>query len=227
MKENSEMLDGPTTLSSTRSDQRIPKLRSRGRANRQKLLDEAQHLIEVNSGRPIRFSDVFESAGVSRGSAYRIYNGVEDLLQDLASFWINNFVAFIRDAEPMNQPDSWSQLSDQLVARAASYWVETADTLRVLPRVRSNVPESYRAAVKDLTKAFADTFDYHFEMPVIADWLATLAMYTSLGDTIFSDAVRREGYISEQRLMEAQKICNTYLSFYLPTWIPPKNHNQQ
>jgi hypothetical protein len=91
--------------------------------------------------------------------------------------------------------------------------------------VRSNAPESYRAAVSDLTKAVADTFDQYFVMPEIPDWPSVLAMYTSLGDMIFSDAVRREGYISEIRLVEAQKICSTYLSFHLPTRLPPRDSN--
>ena len=219
------MPDGQSIPAGLRSDRRIPKLRTRGRANRQKLLAEAQQLIEEQGGRPIRFSEVFAAAGVSRGSAYRIYNGIEDLMQDLASFWINNFVAYVRSAEPIPQPESWEHLSDHLVAHAASYWAETADTLHVLPRVRSNLPESYRAAVRDLTKAIADTFDQYFVMPQISDWLSILAMYTSLGDSIFADAVRREGHISEQRLVEAQKICNTYLSFYLPIWLQARGSN--
>ena len=219
------MSDDQSLAAGSRSDQRIPKLRKRGRANRQKLLAMAQQLIEEHAGQPVRFSDVFEAAKVSRGSAYRIYNDVEDLMQDLASTWINNFVAYVNDAAPITQPESWVELSDHLVARAAAYWVETADTLRVLPRVRSNAPESYRTAVSDLTKAVADTFDQYFVMPEIPDWPSVLAMYTSLGDMIFSDAVRREGYISEKRLVEAQKICNTYLSFYLPTRLPPRDSN--
>ena len=219
------MPDGQSIAAGSRSDQRIPKLRTRGRANREKLLATAQQLIEEHAGRPVRFSDVFEAAKVSRGSAYRIYNGVEDLMQDLASSWINNFVAYVKDAAPITQPGSWVELSDHLVARAAAYWVETADTLRVLPRVRSNVPESYRAAVGDLTTAVADTFECYFLMPEIPDWHSALVMYTSLGDMIFSDAVRREGCISEMRLLEAQKICNTYLSFYLPARLPPRDNN--
>ena len=219
------MPDGQSVPAGSRSDQRIPKLRTRGRANRQKLLAMAQQLIEKHAGQPVRFSDVFEAANVSRGSAYRIYNGIEDLMQDLASSWINNFVAYVKAAAPIIQPESWVALSDHLVARAAEYWVETADTLRVLPRVRSNAPESYRAAVSDLTKAVADTFDRYFVMPEIPDWPSVLAMYTSLGDMIFSDAVRREGYISEIRLVEAQKICSTYLSFHLPTRLPPRDSN--
>ena len=219
------MPDGQSVPAGSRSDQRIPKLRTRGRANRQKLLAMAQQLIEKHAGQPVRFSDVFEAANVSRGSAYRIYNGIEDLMQDLASSWINNFVAYVKAAAPIIQPESWVALSDHLVARAAEYWVETADTLRVLPRVRSNAPESYRAAVSDLTKAVADTFDRYFVMPEIPDWPSVLVMYTSLGDMIFSDAVRREGYISEIRLVEAQKICSTYLSFHLPTRLPPRDSN--
>lgn len=204
----------------SRSDQRIPKLRTRGRANRERLLAEAQRLIEENSGKPLRFSDVFQSAGVSRGSAYRIYNGIDDLMQDLASTWINDFVSYIRSADMDVEVESWAELSDLIVVRGAEYWVKTADTLRVLPRVRSNVPESYRQAVHDMTAAVADIFDRVFVIPEIEDWQLVLSMYTALGDTIFSDAVRREGFVSEKRLAEAQKICTTYLSFYLPTWLP-------
>ncbi len=221
------MSAGQSNRANSRSDRRIPKLRTRGRANRQKLLVEAQRLIKANGGHPLRFSDVFESAGVSRGSAYRIYNGIDDLMQDLASAWISNFVAYVRELDRIEQPETWAELSDHLVAHVAAYWVETADILRALPRVRSNVPESYGAAVKDLTKAFASVFDQYFEIPKIPDWLSTLAMYTSLGDTIFSDAVLREGRISEQRLAEAQKILETYLSFYLPTWLPARGTTSQ
>ncbi len=218
------MPDGQLDPAGSRSDQRIPKLRTRGRANRKKLLAATQQLIEEHGGRPVRFSEVFKAASVSRGSAYRIYNGVDDLLQDLASSWINNFVAHVKNRAPTTRPKSWVELSDHLVARAAAYWVETADTLRVLPRVRSNAPESYRTAVQDLTKAFADSFDRYFVMPEIPDWSSVLVMYTSLGDMIFADAVRREGHISKKRLVEAQKICNTYLSFYLPTQLPVRGN---
>lgn len=210
----------------TRSDQRIPKLRTRGRANRERLLAEAQRLIEEKSGTPLRFSEIFQSAGVSRGSAYRIYNGIDDLMQDLASSWINDFVAYIRSADMDADVDSWADLSDLIVVRGAQYWVETADTLRVLPRVRSNVPESYRQAVHDMTDAVAEIFDRVFVIPEIEDWRSVLGMYTALGDTIFSDAVRREGIISEKRLAEAQKICTTYLSFYLPSWLPAREQKQ-
>ncbi len=213
------MSDSELIKASTRSDKRIPKLRTRGRANRTRLLAEAQRLIERKSGEPLRFSEVFEAANVSRGSAYRIYNGIDDLMQDLASTWINNFVAYIRAASEDIVTDSWTELSDLVVKKSADYWIETAETLRVLPRVRSNVPESYRQAVKDLTLAISEIFDRHYEVPQISDWLSVIAMYVQLCDTIFADAVRRDGQISEQRLTEAQKIGSTYLSFYLPSWL--------
>jgi hypothetical protein len=47
-------------------------------------------------------------------------------------------------------------------------------------------------------------------------------MYVQLGDIVFSDAVRREGRISAQRLLEAQKLCNAYLAFYLPPSLPAR-----
>lgn len=208
-----------------RSEKRIPKLRTRGRANRDKLLNEAQRLIESSGGQQPRFSEVFKSADVSRGSAYRIYNGIEDLMQDLASSWMNRFVLYVHDFERLDQPDSWTDLSDQLIERAAQYWINTTATLQALPRVRTNTPDSYRAAVKDLTRVIAKTFDRYFIMPQISDWLSTLGMYTLLADSIFADAVRREGYISERRIIEAQKICNTYLSFYLPAGLPIRASN--
>ena len=207
----------------SRADQRIPKLRTRGRANRERLLAEAQRLIELHGGKPIRFSEVFEAAGVSRGSAYRIYNGIDDLMQDLASTWINNFVAFIKSANADSGAETWTELSNNVVGKSVEYWSETEQTLRVLPRVRTNIPESYRQAVKDLTIAIADIFDRNFEIPEIPEWHSVIGMYVQLADSIFADAVRRDGHISEQRLREAQKICSTYLSFYLPTWLPARD----
>jgi len=216
------MVTPKAKLSGTRSDKRIPKLRTRGRANRQKMLAEAERLMEKEGGKVVRFSDIFEAAGVSRGSAYRIYNGIDDLMQDLASAWINNFVAYISSAEARPGISTWQQLSDRLLVSSAAYWLETEETLRVLPRVRSNVPESYKQASKDVIKAVADIFDRYFVMPNIPDWLAVVGMYTQIGDTVFSDAVRREGRISNKRLLEAQKLCSTYLAFYLPPSLPAR-----
>jgi AcrR family transcriptional regulator len=212
-------------ISNTRSDKRIPKLRTRGRANRQKLLAEAERMMEKTGGKPVRFSDIFEAAGVSRGSAYRIYNGVDDLMQDLASAWINNFVVYLKQADTGGHVDSWIELSDKIVQTSAAYWFETEETLRVLPRVRSNVPESYKSAVKDLTGAVADVLEQHFVVPEIPDWLAVVGMWVQLVDTVFTDAVRREGRISEARLAEAQKIGSTYLSIYLPAWLPSREES--
>jgi len=203
-------------LSNSRSDARIPKLRTRGRANRQKMLIEAGRLMEQRGADPIRFRDIFEAANVSRGSAYRIYDGIDDLMQDLASAWINSFVSYISSIDVGSSVSTWEQLSDQIVASAAAYWRETEETLRVLPRVRTHVPKSYKRAAKDMTLAIADIFERHFILPAIPDWLAVVGMYNQVGDTVFSDAVRREGRISEQRVLEAQKLCSTYLSMYLP-----------
>ena len=47
-----------------RSEQRIPKLRTRGRENRRKLLAEAERLLLESGGDPLKFSAVFEAAGV-------------------------------------------------------------------------------------------------------------------------------------------------------------------
>ena len=173
--------------------------------------------------KPVRFSDIFEAAGVSRGSAYRIYNGIDDLMQDLASAWINNFVSYIRSTEAGSDITTWVQLSDRLLELTAVYWRETEQTLRVLPRVRSNIPQSYKEAAKDMNKAVAETFEKTFVVPEIDDWMAIIGMYTQIGDTVFSDAVRREGRISAQRLLEAQKLCSTYLAFYLPSSLPVKD----
>ena len=207
----------------SRSEQRIPKLRTRGRENRRRLLAEALRLLLENDGAPLKFSDVFEAAGVSRGSAYRIYIGVDDLLQDLATEWVNNFVDHLKSAEPGAQPENWAQLSDFIVKRGAEYWAETADTMRVLPRIRSNAPSSYNQAVRALAECIALVFDRYFVMPETPNWLSKIAFFAQLCDIGFSDAVRTEGYISEQRLTETQTLCRTYLAFYLSTWLPPRN----
>ena len=206
----------------SRSEQRIPRLRTRGRENRRKLLAEAERLMLASNGQALKFSDVFEAAGVSRGSAYRIYIGIDDLLQDLATEWVNNFVEFLQSSELEVQPENWAQLSDFIVRRGAVYWAITADTLRVMPRIRSNAPASYSRAVRTMSECLAVLFDRYFVVPEIPDWLSKLSFFTQICDITFTDAVRREGHISEQRQTEAEALCRTYLSFHLPAWLPPR-----
>lgn len=207
----------------SRSEHRIPKLRTRGRENRRRLLAEAERLLLESDGSPLKFSDVFEAAGVSRGSAYRIYIGIDDLLQDLATEWINNFVAYLKNSDPGKTPETWAQLSDFIVRRAADYWAETADTMRVLPRVRSSAPSSYNAAVRAMTNCLSEIFNRYFVVPEIPGWYSKMAFYTQICDIAFADAVRSEGRISEQRVTEAATLARTYLAFYLPTWLPARS----
>lgn len=203
-----------------RSTQRIPKLRTRGRENRRKLLREAQRLLLESDGEPIKFSDVFEAAGVSRGSAYRIYIGMDDLMQDIATAWVNDFVEYLGDFDPASQPSDWQQLSDEIVAAGARYWDKTSDTLRLLPRIRSREPASYREAVRAMSKCLMDIFDRYFEMPDIPHWSHKLGFFTEICDTTFADAVRTERCISPTRLAEAQALCRTYLAFHLVERLP-------
>lgn len=212
----------PAASPESRSEQRIPKLRNRGRENRRRLMAEAERLLLDSDGRPLRFSDVFEAAGVSRGSAYRIYLGIDDLLHDLATEWVNSFVAFLDSSRPAAQPADWGETSDFIVQHAAEYWANTADTMRVLPRIRSHEPSSYGAAIDALSHAIARVFDRYFVIPEIPDWLARMAFYAQICDITFGNAVRRERRIGEQCIAEAQALCRTYLSFYLPTSLPPR-----
>ena len=205
-----------------RSEQRIPKLRTRGRENRRKLLNVAERMLAESPGEVLRFSDVFESAGVSRGSAYRIYIGMDDLMQDLASEWINNFVAFVSEVQPEHTPENWQQLSDFIIEKGAGYWTQTADTLRVMPRVRSNAPASYKMALRELSQCLANLYDRFFLMPEIPNWTGKLSFYTQICDAVFSDAVRVDNRITDERMTEAQTLCRTYLSFHLPAWIPAR-----
>ncbi len=207
----------------SRSEQRIPKLRTRGRENRRRLLAEAERLLLESDGKSVKFSDVFEAAGVSRGSAYRIYIGIDDLLQDLATEWINNFVEFLQNSEPGEPPETWSELSDFIVRRGADYWAETSDTMRVLPRIRSNEPLSYSNAVRAMSNGVSDLFNRYFVMPDVPGWYSKMAFYTQICDISFADAIRSEGHISEQRVTEAATLARTYLAFYLPTWLPARD----
>jgi len=186
------------------------------------MLREAERLLSAADAEPVRFSDVFEAAGVSRGSAYRIYIGMDDLLQDLAREWIHNFIAYLGEEQPAEPPETWMQLSDHIVDRAGRYWTETADTLKVMPQIRSNSQASYRAAVAELSECIAGLFEHHFLMPRIPDWRLKIGFYTQLCDVAFSDAVRTHGRIDRARVAEAQAICRTQLSFYLPPDLPAR-----
>ena len=205
----------------TRSIKKVPKLRSRGRENRRKLLREAQRLmLAQQSHDSLKFSDVFEAAGVSRGSAYRIYDGIDDLFHDIVTEWVRNFVDFLRSSEPNRQPENWVELSDYIVRRGAEYWAATSDALRILPRLRNRQPQSYRLAVQAMSQVLVDMFDRYFVMREVPHWSHKLGFLTELCDVTFADAIRTEGRISEQRIIEAATIGRTYLEFHLPPDLP-------
>ncbi len=189
------------------------------------MLEHAERLLVGAGGHSVRFSDVFESAGVSRGSAYRIYNGMDDLLQDLAGEWLLNFANFLAAEEPPDPPERWMDLSDYIVERASRYWNRTADVLRVMAGVRAGAQANYRAAARELGDRVAALFDRYFEMPHIPAWRHKIGLYTQICDVALTDAVRSMGYIDDARIAEAQALCRTQLSFYLPTDLPPRRQH--
>lgn len=171
-------------------------------------------------GVALKFSDVFEAANVSRGSAYRIYIGIDDLFQDIVTEWVANFVDYLRSGDPDVRPEDWVQLSDYIIRRGAEYWSKTADTLRILPRLRANEPGSYRVAIKAMSLCLVEIFDRYFVIPDVPHWPHKLGFLTELCDVVFADAVRSEGRISEERIIEAETLGRTYLAFHLPARLP-------
>lgn len=185
------------------------------------MLREGQRLLlESTDIDAVSFRDVFEAAGVSRGSAYRIYIGLDDLLQDIATDWVVNFADFLRGGTPEKPPENWQQIVEFIIRRGAEYWSSTADTLRLLPRLRTSGPASYRLAVQTMSNCIESLFERFCELPDIPQWSQKLGFFTELCDTAFSDAVRNEGAISEQRLQQIVVLGQTYLGFFLPVDLP-------
>lgn len=206
-----------------RSVDKIPRLRARGRENRRKLIREAQQLmLALDREDTLKFKDVFEAAGVSRGSAYRIYDGIDDLFQDIATEWVTNFVAFMRGSEPETRPQHWPELSEYVVRLGAVYWAATAETLRLLPRLRASQPGSYRLAVEEMSRVLVDLFDRYFIVPDIPHWSHKLGFLTELCDVTFADAMRTEGFVSEERVKEAVAIGEAFMAFHLPANLPAR-----
>jgi len=144
----------------------------------------------------------------------------------VATEWLNNFVDFLKSSDPGAQPENWARLSDYIVRRGAVYWASTSDTLKVLPRIRSNEPESYKKAVRTMSDCMAILFDRYFVIPDVPDWHSKLSFFTQICDITFADAVRHDGYVSEERRAEAELLCRTYLALHLPTWLPTRSQGE-
>lgn len=182
-------------------------------------------LAETN-GSPIRFCDVFDSAGVSRGSAYRIYKDIDDLMNDLSADWVEQFVEHLSGVRPPEPPQTWMELTDFIVKSGADFWAQTENTLRVMPRVRSTSPASYKASIHALAHKLEELYDQYFELPKISDWHSKLVFATQLCDFAYSEAVRADGVITRDRLREAQVLCKTYFGFYLPATVRPRRRRE-
>lgn len=210
----------------TRSEERIPRLRSRGRANRRRLLDAARRLLAQSGGTAPRFCDVFTSAGVSRGSAYRIYDDIDDLMNDLAADCVEQFVEHLVGVRPTTPPGTWMELTDFIIQSGAEYWARTENTLRVMPRLRATSPASYKASVHALADALEQLYARYFELPDIPAWHSKLVFATRLCDIAYTEAVRADGSITPDRLQEAQVLCKTYLGFSLPATVRPRRRTE-
>jgi len=208
----------------TRSSGRIPNLKTRGRINRHKLLKAATELLRERRENAFRFNDVFKAAGVSRGSAYRIYNGLDDLMQDVTCEWIAGFIISIRAAHENVHPATWQELVDTMIESSARGWVASAGTLIALPRYHCVVPESYQDSIRELMQVFAELFNKFFDVPYVPGWFSVLGIGMQLSDVVFANAMRREGVISEHSIVEAQRVSRTYLAMHLPETIPVRPH---
>ncbi|MFQ5609985.1 MAG: hypothetical protein ACE5F8_06920, partial [Woeseiaceae bacterium] len=118
--------------------------------------------------------------------------------------------------------ERWQDLSDLAILKAAEYWTRTTETLRVLPRARSNAPASYKQALAQLSHCIAGLFDRYFVMPEIENWYGKLNFYAQLADLSYADSLRRYDRITNGRVREAQGLCREYLSFHLPGRIPAR-----
>jgi hypothetical protein len=76
--------------------------------------------------------------------------------------------------------------------------------------------------VEAMSKVLVDIFDRYFIIPDVPHWSHKLGFLTELCDVTFADAVRTEGRISEERLLEAETLGRTYLAFYLPDDVPAR-----
>lgn len=179
-------------------------------------------MLAENNGSPIRFCEVFESAGVSRGSAYRIYRDIDDLMNDLSADWVEQFVEHLAGRRPPSPPTTWMELTDFIVDTGADYWALTENTLRVLPRVRASSPASYKASIHALANTLERLYARYFELPAVPDWHSKLVFATQLCDFAYSEAVRADGRITPERLREARILCKTYFGFYLPPTVRPR-----
>lgn len=182
-------------------------------------------MLAENNGSPVRFCEVFEAAGVSRGSAYRIYRDIDDLMNDLSADWVEQFVEHLSGRRPPRPPATWMELTDFIVDTGAEYWALTENTLRVMPRVRASSPASYKASIHALADTLERLYDRYFELPRVPDWHSKLVFATQLCDFAYSEAVRTDGRITPERLREAQVLCKTYFGFYLPPMVPPRRRS--
>ena len=76
-----------------------------------------------------------------------------------------------------------------------------------------------------MVEAPALPFNRYFVVPEIPGWLTKLSFFTQICDLTFADAVRNDGYISEERRIEAENLCRTYLAFHLPARLPVRGED--
>ena len=197
------------------------RLRARGKARRENLLDAACQLLTEKTVEEVSFKDIYERAEVPPGSAYHFFENLEAVHVGLMERFGQKFLSTLTTPFKPEETNTWCDLVDTLTIRAADYYAENPVARQVY--MGATLPQG--TITKEnlaIGKVVEELFSEHFKLPEIKNQSLVFTLYPKLVNQVFAVSVTNHGTITPDLMEEATTVGKGYLKMYLPEKLPKR-----
>lgn len=208
----------PITKSRNGSNMQI-----RGLQRREKLLDAAIALLGEKPIHDISLSDIAERAGIPVGSAYHFYPNVNSVFAGLAQRFAEELNGELSKPYTGSDAASWQAIVAAAVDRAVTLYNNRPDYRQLIigGKAPAEIKLSDRVNDEAVGQIIVDAIGQHFEPPEFPRRAEIFYYSVEIADLIFMLSQIRDGIITPEMKVEAQRAMVAYLRSYLPEHLPP------
>lgn len=201
-------------LSATAGSRRT---QERGRLRRATLLATGRDLLQTRELDQISLTDVADSAGIPRSSAYHFFADVDALYTALADVIQDELLAHMRK-RTFEECDDWQTIVREFTSTGAGFFNGDRASIQLLlgPKAPPEIKLNNRRSDFDIGEALRQVIGARFVLPEMPDAREIFFHAIEIADLFFTLSIISDGYITPRFDAEATAATTAYLQLYIP-----------
>jgi AcrR family transcriptional regulator len=197
------------------------RMRKRGEARMEQLLDAALSLLRDREWSEITFRDIYEHAEIPPGSAYHFFDNIDAIHSTL----IDKIHRQLMDHMFIPRTTStWLQYIDHFVDSAIRFYNANIVARRLLV---GSLNHHYTNPADRLSgQGLERALDMHFILPEISNRTNIFIIATKLGHLVICMSCVQSGIVTEEMAVECKAAIKGYLRMYLPEILEKRQLNE-